>query len=81
MICDCVKGHNGLGMATRECDCRYNTPSDQQIEEAWVAAAEALDDAISDPETSDERIKHLEREFTTLDDIRSSRQADGDYSG
>ena len=27
LMCDCVLGHNGLGLNIRECDCRYNHPA------------------------------------------------------
>ena len=65
---------------TRWRDCRYNSPSDKQIEEAWCAAAEALDDAVSDPATPCERVEELTQEFRTIDEIRTTRKANGDYS-
>lgn len=41
-LCDCEKGHNGLGMVGRECDCEASqpaepvkVPSDADIDAVW----------------------------------------------
>lgn len=47
-LCDCELGHNGLGMAIRECDCeerkaRYKS----RFNKDWVISNDPLDNALS----------------------------------
>jgi hypothetical protein len=33
-VCDCERGHNGVGLAGRECDCQFPTAIDAAISRA-----------------------------------------------